>query len=219
MTDASVDAEGGLRARKRAQTAAAIERAALELVQRHGYEHVTVEMICEASEVSRRTFFNYFGSKEGVFLGSAPMQAADWDREAFLSSTGTDVLADLVTMIAAAFAEDGPSPEAFKARTAVIAAHPELVRKQIDRMAEQESKLVDLVLERFARQGRSAAATPDLADEARMVVQLVGSVMRFTAREWFDGRPTSEVGAAFGRAVDLVRRVSSSGSEPTANLH
>ncbi|WAP52224.1 helix-turn-helix domain containing protein [Arthrobacter sp. ATA002] len=62
---------GGLRARKRAAARSTIERAAVTLVLERGYERVTVDMICASGMVSPRTFFNYFGSKEGVFLGPA----------------------------------------------------------------------------------------------------------------------------------------------------
>ena len=56
-----------LRTRKRLRTRRNLQRAALRLVEHRGYESTSVEDICEAAEVSRSTFFRYFGSKAAVF--------------------------------------------------------------------------------------------------------------------------------------------------------
>lgn len=58
----------GLRELKKQRTRAAIQRAALELVSRQGYEATTCEQIAAAAEVSPATFFRYFPTKEDVVL-------------------------------------------------------------------------------------------------------------------------------------------------------
>ncbi len=58
----------GLRERKKAITKAAIQQCALQLFRERGYGATTVEQIAEAAEVSRRTFFRYFPTKEDVVL-------------------------------------------------------------------------------------------------------------------------------------------------------
>jgi AcrR family transcriptional regulator len=58
----------GLRERKKAKTRVAIQAAALELFERHGYDATTVDEIAELAEVSQSTFFRYFPTKEDVVL-------------------------------------------------------------------------------------------------------------------------------------------------------
>ena len=61
--------ELSLREQKRLETRLRIEDAATLLVDEHGFAAVTVEEICEKAGISRRTFFNYFDSKDSAVLG------------------------------------------------------------------------------------------------------------------------------------------------------
>jgi AcrR family transcriptional regulator len=58
----------GLRERKKQQTRATLVAAALDLVDRQGYERTTVEQIADAAEVSPRTVAHYFPSKDLMLL-------------------------------------------------------------------------------------------------------------------------------------------------------
>jgi AcrR family transcriptional regulator len=60
-------AEGmGLRERKKLQTALRIYRTAIELFIEKGFDAVSVQEVADASEVSKMTVFNYFGTKEDL---------------------------------------------------------------------------------------------------------------------------------------------------------
>ncbi|MBB4239258.1 TetR family transcriptional regulator [Rhizobium esperanzae] len=56
----------GRRERKRRQTRERIEQAAMTLFLQRGFEATTIEDITEAADVSKRSFFDYFPSKEEV---------------------------------------------------------------------------------------------------------------------------------------------------------
>ena len=74
--DDSAHTREGLRERKKRLTRQRLHRCALELTLARGLGSVTVDAIAEAAEVSPRTFFNYFRSKESAILG-LPEDIAD----------------------------------------------------------------------------------------------------------------------------------------------
>jgi AcrR family transcriptional regulator len=76
----TADHEPGLRERKKLQTRQRLREVALRLATERGVEHVTVEDIAATAEVSTRTFFNYFASKEEALVGPDPDAAYDLAR-------------------------------------------------------------------------------------------------------------------------------------------
>src|SRR3954466_5706027 len=58
----------GLRERKKRQTREAIAVAAMQLFLEHGFDEVTVAHVARAADVSEKTVFNYFPTKEDLVL-------------------------------------------------------------------------------------------------------------------------------------------------------
>src|SRR3984885_1713165 len=89
-----------LRERKKLATRRLLRRAALDLVAQRGLTNVTVEDIAEAAEVSPRTFFNYFPSKEAVLFGGDPDRAAQLRERVATQAPGEPVIAALRAVLA-----------------------------------------------------------------------------------------------------------------------
>jgi AcrR family transcriptional regulator len=62
----TVPGPAGLRERKRQQTRERLTRAAMALFLERGFEATTLDDIAAAADISRRSFFHYFASKEDV---------------------------------------------------------------------------------------------------------------------------------------------------------
>ena len=65
-TEVGEAGEEGLRARKRRETRQRIAKAGLRMFLANGFEATTLEMIASAANISRRTIFHYFGSKDDI---------------------------------------------------------------------------------------------------------------------------------------------------------
>jgi AcrR family transcriptional regulator len=89
-----------LRERKKLATRRLLRRAALELVAERGLHNVTVEDIAEAADVSPRTFFNYFPSKEAALFGGDPDRAAELSDRVASVAPGKSALEALGAVLA-----------------------------------------------------------------------------------------------------------------------
>ncbi|WP_236041845.1 TetR/AcrR family transcriptional regulator [Streptomyces sp. Y2F8-2] len=67
-TVVAVDGKPGLRERKKQRTRTAISEAAITLFLEHGFNQVSVAQVAEAAEVSKRTLFAYFPTKEDLVV-------------------------------------------------------------------------------------------------------------------------------------------------------
>ncbi|WP_236630252.1 TetR/AcrR family transcriptional regulator [Corynebacterium atypicum] len=107
------------RAAKRSATFDAIEEAATGLVLERDFDSVTVEEICARAGVSRRTFFNYFDSKETAVFGIPASVPAQRAAESFLEAEHPDLIAALVRLYVD-HVIFGPRPDGQRPTAAVV---------------------------------------------------------------------------------------------------
>lgn len=117
----------GLRERKKLATRLALHRAALQLVAERGLDAVSVDDIAERADVSPRTFFNYFPTKDDAVLGLDP-DAGQQQVESLLARPAGESPIDALRAVARAQAvEMARETEVWPLRMTVIDAHPTLV--------------------------------------------------------------------------------------------
>ncbi len=99
-TAPATEAPVSLRERKKLATRRLLRRAALDLVAARGLANVTVEDIAEAADVSPRTFFNYFPSKEAALFGGDPERAVELRERVATGAPGKSALDALRVVLA-----------------------------------------------------------------------------------------------------------------------
>lgn len=197
---------------RRQVTSTAIERAAVDLALEVGSEHLTVEMICERQLLSHRTFYNYFPSKEAALLGGGPPSASSDSTEEFRTGTSADVVGELVELLARPLLEKSSDDHAlFAARQRLIEQEPELLEKAMARFGAFLGELTELVLARLEHMGRSREETPDVLDEATMIVALADTVMRRAGHQIVAAGDDADPTEILRRSVALARRVLTEG--------
>jgi AcrR family transcriptional regulator len=167
----------GRRDRKKAQTREALRWAALRLALEHGYEQVTVEAITEAADVSVRTFFNYFTSKDDALFAPDPDGATALPSALAARPAGEPPVAALRAVfgqLAESFVEREPM---WQARMKLIRANPQLWPRMFAGFSAFERVLTEAVA---ARTGYD----PDVDLYPGIVAAAVVGAMRVAMAHW-----------------------------------
>lgn len=150
------EAHGSLRERKKLATRRLLRKTALDLVAERGFSHVTVEEIAEAADVSPRTFFNYFASKEAALYGADPARGAEVRERLAREAPGEPVLDVLATILACEaravadeYREMGGDPAEWLGRMKEARADPHLRAAHAAQMAMIERAIAEALAERL----------------------------------------------------------------------
>ncbi|CAL8899015.1 hypothetical protein KVA01_00830 [Kocuria varians] len=166
-----------LRERHRTRTLAEIHQAALELVGECGYGDTAVEAIAERAGVSRRTFFNYYPSKEAAVLGTTTPRISDAARERFLDTSTGDEFARTVRLFMDVLRDATGPPQLTAQRYELVENNPELKRSVGMHINTVESLVVSTVMEQPAH-----GPTPRSEETSHAFVLLAGAVIKFAFR-------------------------------------
>lgn len=203
--------ELGRRERKRLETEQRIEHSALTLILERGLD-ITVDQIAEAADVSPRTFFNYFPSKEDAFIGRSPSLPSDERVQSYVDAgPDGDALHELVDYFAQVSVE-ATDRSTLALRRRVMVDHPELFGRRANLFRNYERTLTDFALRRLradAEKRGDEVAEAVLAERASMMTFVVVSVIRHAFLLWAEEEHESlaETGELITRSFELLRDV------------
>lgn len=205
MTDAVE--EPGLRERKRLATRRAIQVAALDIVTERGLDAATVDEIARVADVSPRTFFNYFPSKEDALLGDRFRLGDPALIERFVASDGP-LFDDLRHVVEASMTAASDDVELVRRRRTVSKEYPELAARRTTRLHEYELDVADMVLRRFVHHGGEEGDRA-LAERARLVALVAMAALRESWFRWTEhgegpGAITEHLRATFAEIPGLL---------------
>ncbi len=168
----------GLRERKKLATRSALHEAALRLVAERGLDSVSVDDIAARADVSPRTFFNYFSSKDDAVLGLDP-DASTHQVAAFLARPAEESPVQALRAVARAQAtEMATDSELWPLRLTVIDSSPPLLARLAAAFGEGERVLAEAIATRSGtRAGVDAFPT--------LLAGVAGVAMRTALHRWF----------------------------------
>lgn len=172
-------------------TALRIERSAVQLVLKHGYEPTTVDMICADAGVSQRTFFNHFATKDAAIIGTSVPRLDEHRVRAFITSNDPQILADATMLISIDTLSGATNPTLMMQRMQAISSNPALMQRQLERFAAIEVELADVIEYRLARVASSNESAAEIREQSRLSAHLLAGVMRYAATTVMQGGPAS----------------------------
>ncbi|EFV14442.2 TetR/AcrR family transcriptional regulator [Segniliparus rugosus] len=194
----------GLRERKRAACAAQIHEAAVRLVVEHGYEAVTVAQIAEAAEVSAKTVFNYWGSKDGAILGIEEDGPDPAWVESYLAPENTDPFVPIIDLLAS---RSGTlSKEHSRRRAQAFLDHPRLTGQRLAYVQKLTEDLAALCARKL-RQLRPEEPDEALIPEARLIATIALTVTRHAWQEFTDSDAPTPFHDHLARSVALHKKL------------
>lgn len=205
--------EPGPRRRSVTATRDAIEQAAVDLALEHGYEDVTVDMICRVAGVSQRTFFNHFKTKDAALLGAEAPSIDERAAREFIVSNGP-LLAEATRLVRIEPGDIPADPARIARRLHAIAGHPLLMARQMERLAAIEGELRQIIELRLRQQaqrdGVDEAELAELPEQAEIITHLLAGVMRYIGMSWSrqaeHGTPEPTDAADFADRLERVLR-------------
>jgi AcrR family transcriptional regulator len=144
----------GRRERKKQRTREALVDAAFRLFQEKGFEATTVEEIADAVDVSSRTFFRYFASKEDVVLTFQEEQFTTMMEELASRPKAEPVMTALrnaaVSVLRACEEGDyGFDPERFGCIQQMMESSPAVFGSSLEHGQKKQAEITRVIAERM----------------------------------------------------------------------
>ena len=191
-----------MRQRRMVRTAEQLTVVSRRLTASHGLNGFTVEQLCDEVGISRRTFFNYFPSKEEAVIGAVHGEDVERFATEFLdrgSRGWSVVIDDLIELVKVQFDRTDLSPESHAQLIAAIDREPKLLTRFLGAGRERERQAIEMIA---AREG---VGLDDPRAEA--IVGILSALLRTAGERYLDPKNTQPFGVILDTALDAVRTV------------
>src|SRR5689334_9458167 len=187
----------GLRERRKRLTAAELEAAALRLFGERGFDAVTVDDIAAEADVSRRTFFRYFASKEDVLLADHFVQLARLREAIAARPAGEPVLTALRNALLSMSSDFEDRKEMVILRGRIMRETPSLQARSLVHQKTWEDAMQEMVADRLG-----VDPVTDLRPGG--VASTTLAAMRVAFQTWLSAGATGDLIAMTAEALDLL---------------
>lgn len=181
-----------MRERKKTRTREALATAMLRLSSAHGFENVTIDQVAAEADVSCRTFFRYFPTKEAAMFPEYASRLEQFRTSLRIAPPAEPALATLERAFLSMAKVYMEERDAIVEQQRVVEGSPTLIafERTLDR--DWESSVAAL-LQSDEHERRDAT-------HARVLAGAMMGAVRATLRAWFEGAGRSDL-VALGRAT------------------
>jgi AcrR family transcriptional regulator len=188
----------GLRERKKTQTRDALVASAFELFARRGYEHTTVDDIADAANVSPRTFFRYFASKDDVIFSGFPDAKAELIAALEARPRSEPAISSLRHAALAVAARESDDVDATRTVLGLLTSSPALAHTYLGLLSEIEAAVVEWAASRLR------TSTSDL--RPRLLAAAAIAARRAAVDAWREQGYAGDLQALLGEALDRMAK-------------
>jgi AcrR family transcriptional regulator len=195
VSQVTVEEPQGRRERNKQRTREALIQAAFELFASNGYEHTAIREITDAADVSERTFFRYFASREDLVLSFI----RDETHEFALALAARPAQEEPFTAIRNAYRDSVRRQADMLPVLQVIDASPDLKAAQLRDFHEHGEEIINVIAER-------EGVDPATDRRPRVLAAIFGGLVYLGNQNWRAGdKPDAdEIIAAFDSYAEQV---------------
>jgi AcrR family transcriptional regulator len=198
----SLEADPGRRQRKKQLTRDALFQAAMDLFAAKGYDRTAVHEITDAVDVSERTFFRYYASKEDLVLSFVRDGAAAFAAALAARPPEEDPLTAARHALQSSILElnDGAGRlAAYLAALRLIDSTPTLLAAYLRSVHDHDDEIIEVL-------ARREGVDPVADRRPRVLAAVIGAMVFLANKDWqASGKESPEdLAAAFDAYADAV---------------